>query len=282
MRLRHALAIAITAAALALGGAPAHAEGTATDGAATDGTLRDGTLRDGTARDGGTIADSAAVAERSFEAALPEREPTCGDPAARAFPLRTGIHGGPPLYRPGGGFQSWNVELTNTTAQPCRNIHPVIVLTDRDQDLAPPQVQLEFRAEGAGHRPVAVETTEEKELVGVLDDGFPGFTVPARATVTVPVRLAFTSDTRPDDVIVKAAVVQRRGDDGDWVGESAGYRFTVAPEAPFTPPPGVAQLPEEIARTGRDALLVAGAATAALLLGAGALTAAGRLRDRRR
>ncbi|MET7927355.1 hypothetical protein ABZT43_25820, partial [Streptomyces sp. NPDC005349] len=31
---------------------------------------------------------------------------------------------------------------------------------------------------------------------------------------------AFTSDARPNSVVANAAVVQRRGDDGDWVGQS--------------------------------------------------------------
>jgi hypothetical protein len=41
------------------------------------------------------------------------------------------------------------------------------------------------------------------------------------------VRLALTAGTEPADVVAVAAVVQRRSGDGDWVGESRQYRFTV-------------------------------------------------------
>ncbi|MGC5412675.1 hypothetical protein ACPXCX_54850, partial [Streptomyces sp. DT225] len=75
------------------------------------------------------------------------------------------------------------------------------------------------------------------EHIGVFggegDDAFPGFTVPAGRTVTVQVRLAFTSDTSPGRITANAAVVQRRGGgsgaggDGEWVGESEDYPFSV-------------------------------------------------------
>ncbi|MFF8829775.1 hypothetical protein [Streptomyces sp. NPDC015131] len=222
----------------------------------------------------------------AFEVAAPGRQPTCGSPSAAAFPLRTRITGGPATYRPGGGFRTWRVELTNTTAEPCANIHPVIVFTDRARALKPAQVQLEFHEGGDGGarrtHPVTVERTDESELVGVLDDppsaaggSFRGFAVPPGATVTVPVRLAFTSDARPDTITANAAVVQRRGGDGDWVGESAGYRFTLADEEPAS------EFAEELPRTGRNVLLVAAAAATAFLLGAGTLALAARIRNRR-
>ncbi|WP_052411556.1 hypothetical protein [Streptomyces sp. NRRL S-118] len=140
---------------------------------------------------------------------------------------------------------------------------------------------------GGRPHPVTVERTDRNELVGVLDDGFPGYTVPPGRTVTVPVRLAFTSDTRPDEVTANAAIVQRRGDDGDWVGESGDYRFTVRAEerppatdgsASRPPAPGVA---EELPRTGLDALILAGASAVAFALGAGAQLLVGRLRARK-
>ncbi|QGV80467.1 hypothetical protein [Streptomyces ficellus] len=226
-------------------------------------------------------ADGAA----GFEAAAPGRQPSCGKTAAAEFPIRTRITGGPSAYRPGGGFHTWEVELTNTTGEPCANIHPVIVFTDRTRALRPGQVQLEFYeagGAGAGARqyPVTVEETDENELVGVLDDGsgagaFRGFTVPPGRTVTVPVRLAFTSDARPDTITANAAVVQRRGGDGDWVGESADYRFALADGEPPS------EFAEELPRTGRNVLIVAGAAAVAFLLGTGVLSLAGRLRRRR-
>ncbi|MFG3506326.1 hypothetical protein ACGF5F_12530 [Streptomyces sp. NPDC047821] len=257
MRLRNATALGATVAVavLALGAAAPPRAGTRADGAGT------------------------------FEAAAPDRQPTCGSPSAADFPIRTRISGGPAAYRPGGGFHTWTVQLTNTTAEPCGNIHPVIVFTDRTRTLKPGQVQLEFYGEGgSGGRqyPVTVEQTDESELVGVLDDDrgtgadrFRGFTVPPGRTVTVPVRLAFTSDARPDTVTANAAIVQRRGGDGDWVGESADYRFTLADEEPAS------EFAEELPRTGRNVLIVAGASVLAFLLGAGTLTLAGRIRDRR-
>ncbi|ORT61591.1 hypothetical protein [Streptomyces sp. CB03238] len=216
-----------------------------------------------------------------FEAAAPDRQPTCGNPSSADFPIRTRISGGPTAYRPGGGFHTWNVELTNTTSEPCGNIHPVIVFTDRARALKPAQIQLEFYENvGNGRRqyPVTIEQTDESELVGVLDDGadaFRGFAVPPGRTVTVPVRLAFTSDARPDAITANAAIVQRRGGDGDWVGESADYRFTLVDEEPAS------EFAEELPRTGRNVLIVAGASALAFLLGAGTLSLAGRIRDRK-
>ncbi|MEE1752342.1 hypothetical protein [Streptomyces sp. SP18CS02] len=259
--------------------------------------------------------------------AVPERQPVCGDASAAGFPLTTRIRGGPETYRPGGGPGSWYVELTNTTTEACRNIHPVLVLTDRDRTLAPAQLLLEFQQkEGDGVlRPVTVEKTDRNELVAVLDDGLPGFTVLPGRTVTVPVRLAFTADARSNEVTARAAVVQRQGDDGDWVGESDDYRFALAggksPDGPSTgtgpsdgpsggpstgpsagaspeasgpaspnpsgdvrasaaPSAGRSAEPsaEELPKTGRHSLFMAGVSALALVLGAGTLLLAGRLR----
>ncbi|GGU64206.1 hypothetical protein [Streptomyces lavendofoliae] len=242
------------------------------------------------------VAAAPADGTAAFEAAVPDRQPTCGTPSASAFPLRTRISGGPAAYRPGGGFHTWTVELTNTTTEPCGNIHPVIVFTDRTRALKPGQIQLEFyesesRGEGNGGRqhPVTIERTDESELVGVLDDSAPGgpatpgsggdrfrgFVVPPGRTVTVPVRLAFTSDARPDTITANAAIVQRRGGDGDWVGESADYRFALVDEEPAS------EFAEELPRTGRNVLMVAAASALAFLLGAGTLALAGRIRGRR-
>ncbi|MET9801408.1 hypothetical protein [Streptomyces sp. NPDC006368] len=285
MRLRNALATGVTAAALA----------TVTLSGPTPAAR----------------AETAAPAPGGGEAvAVPDRQPTCGDASDTAFPIETRIKGGPAPYHPGGGFHTWHVELTNTTKQPCGNIHPVIVLTDRTQDLTPAQVQLEFYADGADGRPhpVAVEETDDQELVGVLDNGFPGYTVPPGRTVTVPVRLAFTSDARPDEVTANAAIVQRRGDDGDWVGESGDYRFALQGEAPLpsqepgTEPgtetgtatgtetgtatgtgtgTGYPDVAEELPKTGLNALLLAVASAVAFLVGAGVQVLVGRSRHRK-
>ncbi|MFJ4812240.1 hypothetical protein [Streptomyces longwoodensis] len=163
-------------------------------------------------------------------------------PQAKDFPLTTRLRGGPAAYEAGGGYGTWSLDLTNTTDRTCTGVHPVVVLVDARRALRPSQPLLEFYADGRPH-PVRFQRTDEDELVGAFD-GFPGFTVGPRATVTVRVRLAFTSDTVPDGITADAAVVQRHGDDGDWVGQSDDYRFTVtgdpAPTGPATADPGAA------------------------------------------
>ncbi|WP_405936889.1 hypothetical protein OG338_09440 [Streptomyces sp. NBC_00726] len=171
--------------------------------------------------------------------ATAEQQPGCGNPASAAFPIDTRIHGGPEIYASGGGYGTWFLDLTNTTTESCRAIHPVLVLTDEERALTSDQIQLQFseRARpGVEHR-VTWETTDRDEHIGVFggggDDAFPGFTVPAGRTVTVQVRLAFTSDTSPGRITANAAIVQRRGGgsgtggDGEWVGESEDYPFSV-------------------------------------------------------
>ncbi|HET7721025.1 MAG TPA: hypothetical protein VFK43_13750, partial [Acidimicrobiales bacterium] len=140
---------------------------------------------------------------------------------------------GPATYVAGGGFGNWALELTNTTDRTCADIHPVVVLVDDGRALERSQAQLEYfeDAEGTTSRPVTFEETDADELVGVLDEDGDGFTVPAGRTVTVKVRLSVTSDAAvPNDVVANAAVVQRRGDDSEWVGESNDYRFRITDE----------------------------------------------------
>ncbi|MFI9118941.1 hypothetical protein ACIGW0_05955 [Streptomyces bikiniensis] len=166
--------------------------------------------------------------------------PSCGAPDDEAFPLDTRIHPGPAGYAAGGPFQDWRLDLTNTTGSPCSGIHPVLVLTDRDRVLRPEQIRFEFYDAGAARwHPVAFEGTSEAENVGVFTD-FGGFAVPAGETLTVPVRLAFRAGTAPGEVVVNAAIVQRRGTDGDWIGDSGDHRLTVGPADPDAPvePPG--------------------------------------------
>ncbi|WP_405583205.1 hypothetical protein [Streptomyces sp. NBC_01092] len=180
----------------------------------------------------------------------PDALPSCAN-GDGAFPLTTRLHGGPRSYAAGGGFGVWYLDLTNTTGRTCTGIHPVVVLVDGKHALKPSQPRLEFYAapngtadatpDGTGPHPVRFETTDEDELVGAFD-GFPGFTVGPRKTVTVKVRLAVTSDAVPNDVTVNAAVVQRHEGDGDWVGQSNDYRFRIEADptdaAGETPPPG--------------------------------------------
>ncbi|MFF0474150.1 hypothetical protein [Streptomyces sp. NPDC004284] len=197
-----------------------------------------------------TVAAPLAIATPAPAAPAPDPPaPTCETPAGGGFPLDTRIHGGPVDYPAGGPFQDWKLDLTNTTDAPCSGVHPVLVLTDRDRVLRPDQIRFEFYDAGSARwYPVAFEATDEAENVGAFT-GFGGFAVPAGRTVTVPVRLAFGRETAPDEVVVNAAVVQRRGEDGDWVGESGDYRLTVgpaepgAPTAPDTPAPSAPPRP---------------------------------------
>ncbi|MFE0653056.1 hypothetical protein ACFVZH_31240 [Streptomyces sp. NPDC059534] len=162
----------------------------------------------------------------------PPPAPACGAAPDTGFPIDTRIHGGPAEYPAGGPFQEWKLDLTNTTDASCSGIHPVLVFTDGERALRPAQIRFEFYDAGSARwRPVAFEATEEAESVGAFSD-FGGFAVPAGGTVSVPVRLAFGADTAPDEVVVNAAVVQRRGADGDWIGESGDYRLTVGPAGP--------------------------------------------------
>ncbi|MER5275155.1 hypothetical protein ABT025_05295 [Streptomyces sp. NPDC002809] len=200
-----------------------------------------------------------------------DQRPGCGDPGAADFPIDTRIHGGPDTYASGGGYGTWFLDLTNTTTEPCRAIHPVLVLTDEDRTLTSDQIQLEFseRAHpGVEHR-VSWETTDRDEHIGVFggegDGSFAGFTVPAGRTVTVQVRLAFTSDTSPGRITANAAIVQRqRGEnsqdggttseslDGEWVGESEDYPFTVVEDdgSGTGTDDGTSDVPDETGETG--------------------------------
>ncbi|MER7377542.1 hypothetical protein [Streptomyces lanatus] len=219
-----------------------------------------------------------------------------------AFPLTTRLHGGPASYAAGGGFGTWYLDLTNRTTRTCTDIHPVVVLVDGKRALRPSQPRLEFYdRRDAEPRSVRFETTDRDELVGAFD-GFPGFTVGPRKTITVKVRLAVTSDAVPNEVTANAAVVQRHEGDGDWVGQSNDYRFrieaepsgTAAPTDPAdreasahpadpdaSPTPGSdpargeLTLADELARTGLTSPpAVTFAATLALLLTGAALLVA--------
>lgn len=202
--------------------------------------------------------------------------PSC-DPAGRTFPLTTRIHGGPAVYEAGGGFATWYLDLVNTTPHTCAGVHPVVVLVDERHALKPAQPRLEFY-DGTRTHPVRFESTDEDELVGAF--GGAGLTVGPGKTVTVKVRLAVAEDAVPNEVTANAAVVQRHGDDGDWVGQSNDYRFGIGsaadPTSDTTPTPTPDGLPftdaaEELASTGSAAAAAALAAVALLLVTAGAI-----------
>ncbi|MYV38048.1 hypothetical protein GT030_03960, partial [Streptomyces sp. SID1328] len=149
-----------------------------------------------------------------------------------SFPLGTRIHGGPDTYRAGGPPGTWYIDLVNTGAQACADVHPVVVLVDDERLLRPSQAKLDFY-DRHKRRPVRLESTDHQELVGVVGaDGFAGYTVAPGKTVTVRLRLMITSEAYADHVTVKAALVQRRGQDGEWVGESEDYVFDIDGEEP--------------------------------------------------
>ncbi|WP_446042293.1 hypothetical protein, partial [Streptomyces sp. SID1121] len=170
------------------------------------------------------VVGAARVAAAAPQA---DRQPRCGKASDPDFPIDTRIHGGPRSYRPGDGAGTWYLDLTNTTADACHDIHPVIVLVDRARILKPSQVKLQMSEGGGRWRTLSLERSDEDETLGILDDGSPGFAVPAGRTVTVRARLTFAKGTRANTIEINSATVQRRGDDGDWVGKSNSYRFSV-------------------------------------------------------
>lgn len=190
----------------------------------------------------GTIVPTvlpATTATASVDASLPERDdesgdgpgadrqPSCGKASDPNFPIDTRIHGGPDTYRPGGPAGVWSIDLTNSTDEACHNIHPVIVLSDRHRSLDKTQVRLQLTDDKGRWRTMSLEKSDEDETIAVLEGGFSGFAVPAGKTVTVRARLAFTTAADANGIVANAATVQRRGGDGDWVGESNDYRFSV-------------------------------------------------------
>ncbi|MEU2656243.1 hypothetical protein ABZ615_13065 [Streptomyces sp. NPDC007325] len=192
-------------------------------------------------------APAASSAAPAPAAPAPAPAPRCGTDADAGFPLETRIEDGPADYPAGGAFRSWELEVRNTTGADCAAVHPVLVLADEGRVLRPEQIRLEFYdGEAERWRPVAFEATEEAESIGAFT-GFGGFSVPARRTVTVPVRLAFRADAAPEEVVVNAALVQRRGGDGDWVGRSGDYRLSVGPPDPSesAPPSAPADPPAD-------------------------------------
>ncbi|MFG3304131.1 hypothetical protein [Streptomyces wuyuanensis] len=179
-----------------------------------------------------------------------EQQPSCGDLNAVEFPIATRIVRGPEEYRAGGDAHEFSVELSNTTAQPCLDIHPVVVLAGQGRAVPPDRVRLEF-FDGAARiwRPVTIEKTDQGEAVGAFgagSGGFAGLSLPAGGTFSVRVRLAFPDrTTAPDAVVANAAVVQRRGADGDWVGQSNDYRFDIVGPEPTDRPSEPAGEPSE-------------------------------------
>ncbi|MGW2629875.1 hypothetical protein ACWC2K_11165 [Streptomyces chattanoogensis] len=253
---------------------------------------------------GGVLGTTAAPgAARAAGAEAAPRDPvSCGRPDSADFPLASRVYGGPAAYRAGGDWRTWRLELRNTTGAACEDIHPVVVLAAARHGLRPERIRLEYRDPAGGDwRPVAFEATDRDEQIGVFakrdaDGPGGGLSVPANGTVTVPVRLRFAPDTAPDRITATVTTVQRRGSDGEWTGQSGGYRFAVqaadsapaSPEAlpgtrpgaspgasPETSAPPAPAAPRELAATAQGparalALLAAGLFTGGVLLRAGA------------
>ncbi|MEU2854331.1 hypothetical protein [Streptomyces syringium] len=183
------------------------------------------------------LVPAAAPAAPVKAVARPAAEqPPCGDPGSAAFPISSRLSGGPEAYGRGGAPHGWRLELRNTTGADCQAVHPVAVLADRGRALRPGDIRLDFYDRGAARwRPVRFERTDEAENVGVFDGSspdFPGFAVPARRSVTVDLRLSFAAGAAEGQVTANVTAVQRRGNDGEWVGESDDYTFSIEEGAP--------------------------------------------------
>ena len=186
-------------------------------------------------------------------------EPYCGDPGSADFPIETRVHPGAKGYEAGGRGHAWKLDLRNTTKAACRSIHPVAVLVDRERKLTPGQVRLEYAEPGRrGWHPVELERTEHDETVGVFDGpAKQGFAVDRGRTLTLRVRMRFAPDAVDNRVELKVAAVQRRDDDGDWVGQSNGYSFRIGTGGHDEP-----EEAEREASTAPDATSEPGASTA--------------------
>ncbi|MGW4686041.1 hypothetical protein ACWEPM_14235 [Streptomyces sp. NPDC004244] len=148
----------------------------------------------------------------------------------------------------------------------------MVVFTDEARVLRPEHVRMEFEAPG-GTFPVSLERSDRDEIIAVFDGGsaFPGFAVGGGGSLTVRVYLEFAPDAPAGEVVVDAALVQRRADDGDWVGEAGGYRFSV--ERPH----GEAVEAGALADTG-ERVYGGAVAVAAVVLGGGLVFVGRRLR----
>ncbi|MFG2892681.1 hypothetical protein [Streptomyces sp. NPDC048248] len=211
-------------------------------------------------------ATPAAASARETAAHAPVPSVSCGRPDSVHFPIDSRVTGGQRAYPAGGNWQTWKLELRNTTDAACKDVHPVVVVLAAHRGLRSGQIHLEFRdPAGGGWRPVPFESTERDEQVGVFGKGADGgaggspaeraagrgVTVPAKGTTVLPVRMRFAPDTPQGDLTAKVTTMQRRGSDGEWVGQSDDYRFAVRPrDASPAPAPGVPTAPAASAAPG--------------------------------
>jgi len=200
--------------------------------------------------------DAAELDAVQLDAVTENDRSGCDDPGARVPPIGIRVHGGPGTYASGGGYGTWFLDLTNTTDRMCRDVRPVLVLVDEERKLTAEQIQVMFcepdrpdmehrvRWKTSGVEHIGVIGGEDADTGEYGADGFggfDGFTVPAGRTVTVPVKMAFTSDARPGRLTVGAAIARAPGardggagraggtdeDDGTWGEVSGSYSFAI-------------------------------------------------------
>ncbi|WP_326796069.1 hypothetical protein OG946_11775 [Streptomyces sp. NBC_01808] len=151
--------------------------------------------------------------------------PRCGDPGAGRFPVRTALHGDGAALRAGGARGELTLRLHNTSAGACRDVHPVAVVShETGGRLRPADIRLEFHdGQARRWRSVAFERTGADESAGVFAGGSRGFVLRAGESREVRLRVGFAEGAPPGRVTVNVTTVQRRGDDGEWVGQSKDY-----------------------------------------------------------
>ncbi|MEU1627294.1 hypothetical protein ABZ746_18600 [Streptomyces sp. NPDC020096] len=213
---------------------------------------------------GAADASAAAAGWRDPHPAPPtDGAPACGRAADTGFPIRTRLYGGPDTYTPGGTARTFFLDLRNTTAGDCHQVHPLVLLVDRDRQLTPHRMSLRYAPPGTrSWRTVPFETTDHAENIGLPGgENGPGLTVPAGRTVTMRLRLRFAPGTPPDRVVVSATTMQRRGGGGAWVGESNHYAFAIGRPRPMLAETGLRH-PSRVRDTGSAAfaMLLVGAA----------------------
>ena len=181
------------------------------------------------------VAPNAAEAHPRARAEAQAAVPRCTAPARARFPLATRVSGGPVRYVPGGGPGTFRIVMRNEAHVRCAAVHPVLVLLDRRKELRPGRLRVRFRDPDGTWRPVRFRHTGPGENVGVFAaPGFHGYALRPSGAVSVPVEMRFAKGAvgtggagGGNSVRASVSSVQRRGADGEWVGESPPYRFSV-------------------------------------------------------